>query len=168
YGYDAVRRKIAETNALGAVTFYHYCSCGALESMEDALGNFTFFNYDDAGRLVQMTYADGYSLNYHYDLPGRVTNVVDSASASITNWYNNQGINYAATNAAGRLTVLRFDADDRTTNSVDANDVNLAVVYDKLGRLTARIYPDGGVERWGYMLNVSAATSYTNQIGNVT
>lgn len=40
------------------------------------------------------------------------------------------------------------------------------VSYHNLNRPLARSYPDGGVEHWGYTLNVSGATSYTNQIGN--
>jgi len=32
----------------------------------------------------------------------------------------------------------------------------------------ARQYPDNGVEHWGYTLNVSSPTGYTNQIGNVS
>jgi len=38
FGYDAIRRKIAETNALGTVTRYGYCDCGAVSSITNAYG----------------------------------------------------------------------------------------------------------------------------------
>ncbi len=44
----------------------------------------------------------------------------------------------------------------------------MLIDLDNLNRPLSRGYPDGGVEHWGYTLNVSGATSYTNQIGNVT
>jgi YD repeat-containing protein len=61
FAYDAVRRRIAETNALGRATLYNYCSCGALDSIQDAAGNYTYFTYDNAGRLIQTAYPDLYT-----------------------------------------------------------------------------------------------------------
>ena len=95
YAYDAVRRRTAETNALGRATLYNYCTCGALDSIQDAAGNYTYFTYDNAGRRIQTAYPDGYTINYNYDLLGQLTNTIDSAGVSVTNWFNNQGQLYA-------------------------------------------------------------------------
>src|SRR5207247_1053396 len=38
---------------------------------------------------------------------------------------------------------------------------------DNLDRLLTRTYPDTGAEKFGYTVNVSGLTSYTNQLGNV-
>ena len=172
YGYDAVRRKIAQTNAVGAVTIYNYCPCGALESIQDAAGNFTSFEYDNAGNLLLATYWDGEIVNYsvtnNYDLLGRITNTIDSAGVGMTNWYNNQGLRYAAENAAGQVYFNEYDSDDHVTNSVNANKVSIKMTYDALGRLLTRNYPDGGVEGFGYTFGIAGPTSYTNQIGKVT
>ena len=45
--------------------------------------------------------------------------------------------------------------------------MSINTAYDNLNRPLTRTYPDNGVEKWGYMPNVSGATGYTNQIGNV-
>ena len=54
-----MRRKTAETNALGAVTIYNYCSCGALESIVDAATNTTQFFYDNQGNLYVSSFDKG-------------------------------------------------------------------------------------------------------------
>jgi len=163
FGYDAVRRLIAQTNALGNYTLYNYCPCGALESIQDAAGNFTAYTYDNAGRLLTAAYPDSYTVSYQYDLLGQLTNTVDSAGTSITNWYNNQGLRYAASNAFGQVFAFTFDADDRIVDSVDVNGVSHSMNYDALGRMTSLANPDGGVEWLGY--SPRGGVAYTNQLG---
>jgi RHS repeat-associated protein len=163
YGYDSMRRKIAQTNALGFYTLYSYCNCGSLDSIRDAMGNTNYFFYDNAGRLLATTYADGYSTTNNLNLLAQITNTIDSAGYSVTNWFNNQGLQYAATTAAGNLQYLDFDAIDRTTNSTDSEGVSTSMTYDDLDRLLTRTYPDNGVEKFGYLPRGMIA--YTNQIG---
>src|SRR5204863_1455761 len=40
-GYDLIRRRVAETNALGRVTSYGYCPCGGLSYVTNALNQVT-------------------------------------------------------------------------------------------------------------------------------
>jgi len=166
FAYDALRRRIAETNALGRATLYYYCDCGALSSIEDAAGNSTYFTNDLAGRLTQVSYPDGYTVNYGYDLLGELTNTTDSAEVTITNWFNNQGQLYAVQDVSGLRSALAFDVEDRVTNRWDANGVSIAMTYDNLGRLLTRTYPDTGVERFGY--SALGLVAYTNQLGYAT
>jgi RHS repeat-associated protein len=168
FGYDSMRRKIAETNALGNYTLYNYCTCGTLDSIQDPGGNLTTYTHDNANRLTQTQYADGYIVNYNLNLLGQITNTSDSAGTSITNWFNNQGLQYAVSNAFGQVSSTSFDILDRPTNTVDANGVSINSTFDALGRILTRAYPDNGVERFGYTLNISPATGYTNQLTNVT
>ncbi len=153
FGYDALRRKIAETNALGNYTLYNYCVCGALESIRDALGNYTYFYYDNLNRLTNAVYADGYSLTNQYNLLDQVTNAIDGGGVSVTNWFNNQRSKYAASNYFGRVFQYSFDPQDRITNSVDANSVTITNTYDNLNRILTSTYPDGGVEKYVYTTN---------------
>lgn len=95
---------------------------------------------------------------------GQITNTVDSYGASVTNWFNNQGLQTAVSNAFGRVQSVAFDVLDRTTNSVDANAVSINTTYDYLNRPLTRSYPDGGTESFGYTANIPAMTSYTNQL----
>jgi len=168
FGLDSMRRKVAETNAIGAVTLWNYCTCGALESIQDAAGNFTYFNQDNQGNTTNTLYADGYSVTKTYNLLRQAVIVADSGGYGVTNYFNNQGLPVMSSNAFGQVQSAAYDILDRATNSVDANGVDIGLAFDNLNRPLAKSYPDGGVEHWGYTLNVSGATSYTNQLGNVT
>jgi len=167
YAYDSLRRRIAETNALGAPTVYNYCLCGSLNWIQDAAGNYTHFFYDNLGRTINVVYPDLYSVTNNYNLLGQFTNITDSAGSSTTNWFNNQGLQIAVSNAFGLVTSTIYDALDRPTNTTDADGVTVSTTCDNLNRQLSRAYPDNGLETFGYALNVSAMTSYTNQIGNV-
>jgi RHS repeat-associated protein len=163
FGYDALRRMTAQTNALGYFTLYNYCSCGSLDSVRDAAGNLTSFSYDNAGRRTQAIYPDNFVVNYQYNLLGQLTNVNTSGGYSVTNWFNNQGLVYASSNAMGQVQFIAFDNEDRVVTNIDANGVSLALTYDNLGRVLTRTYPDNGIERFGYSTN--GLTAYTNQLG---
>ena len=166
YGFDNVRRMTSVTNALGAVTRFNYCSCGALESTEDALHNVTYFYYDQVGRLTNTIYPDGYMMTNWFDSIGQLLGTKDSAGSWITNAYNIQGLVVTSSNAFGQLNKVIYDVDDRATNTVDANGVSIAQTLDDLGRVMARSYPDGGIERFAY--SARGMTAYTNQLGKVT
>ena len=168
FGFDSMRRKVAETNALNTVTLYNFCTCGSLESTVDALNNTNSFSYDNQGNQTEVVYADGYSVISIVNLLKQVVSTRDSGGYSVTNAYNNQGLVYAVSNVLGQIQGMAYDVLDRATNSVDANGVSIATTFDVLNRPLARSYPDNGAEKWGYTLNVSGATSYTNQLGNVT
>jgi RHS repeat-associated protein len=168
YGYNAIRQKIVETNTLGKVTSYAYCDCGALESITDPLGHVTQFSHDNQGNLVQTIYPDGYAVTNQYNLLRQLTQRADSSGAFLNFAYNNQGLQTTVSNAVGQVAVYAYDIDDRATNGVSINNVTINTTHDNLGRLLTRSYPDGSSEKYGYTLNVSDPTSYTNQIGNVT
>ena len=167
YGYNPIRQKIAETNALGNATLYQYCECGALYSIEDALQDFTYFTHDNQGNLKLTAYPDGYTITNTYNLLRQLVTTTDSSGMSVTNYYNNQGLLTVSSNNVGRVRSMAYDINDRITNSIDANNVALGMTYDNVGRITTRSYPDNGVEKWGYTPDVAGPTSYTNQISNM-
>src|SRR5581483_7024726 len=167
FGYDANRRMIAATNALGNRTLYSYCACGSLDYIEDATStNFTHFYYNNAGWLTNTTYADGTTVTYNCDLMGRVTNTVDSAGHSVTNWFNNQGLQYAVSNAFGQELAIGFDIEARVATNTDANGVTVTTTFDNLRRPLTRTYPDTGVEQFFY--GPAGLVAYTNQLNEVT
>jgi len=167
YGYNSIRQKITETNALGNATFYNYCDCGALSEIIDALNNVTQFVHDNQGNLIQTIYPDGYTINNTYNSIRQLVCRSDSGGNVIARTYNNQGLLVTVSNTIGLVAANTYDINDRLTNSVDVNNVSINTAYDVLGRILTRSYPDNGVEKFGYTLNVSGPTSYTNQIGNV-
>jgi RHS repeat-associated protein len=167
YGYNSIRQKISETDALGHATGYAYCECGALYAITNALQQVTYFIHDNQGNLTQASYPDGYAVYNTYNLLRQLVVKTDNGGMSISNYFNNQGLLIASTNNTGRIQALSYNINDQTTNSVDANGVSVGMTYDNLHRLRTRSYPDGGVEKYGYTFNVSGPTSYTNQIGNL-
>ena len=98
------------------------------------------------------------------NLIGQLTNVVDSAGMSVTNWFNNQGLMVTVSNAFGRVQATLYDTLDRATNNVDANGVIIKFNLRCFGSDSHRSYPDGGVESFGYAMNVAGLTSYTEPI----
>ncbi len=163
YGYNAIRQQIVETNTLNGVTRFGYCDCGALKSITNALGNVTHFNYDNQGNLINVIYPDGYSLTNQYNLIRQLTQRGDSSGAVLNFSYNQQGFPITISNAFGQLAAYGYDINDRQTNVIDANNVSVSTTFDNLGRPLTRSYPDSGNEKFGYTLNVSGPTSYTNQ-----
>src|SRR6266568_3809009 len=147
FAYDAMRRTIYETNALGTVTGYGYCQCGALESVTSALGKpeqlVTQHFHDNQGKRTSTIYPDGSGTTMGYDSLGRVTNVI-SGFASVTNYYNNQGLLVTVSNAFGQALSATYDILDRATNTVDPNGVTITNAYDNLNRPLSRTYPDTG------------------------
>src|ERR1035438_7628488 len=125
YGYNSIRQKFAETNALGNVTLYNYCECGALSAIIDALTNITQFTHDNQGNLTQTVYPDGYTVNNTYNSIQQLVVRTDSAGMSVTNQYNNQGLLIAVSNNVGQIAAYAYNIRDRLTNSVDANNVSV-------------------------------------------
>jgi len=165
YGYDPMRRLTDATNALGAVAHYEYCTCGSLESVRDALNNITAYYRDFLGRATNVVYPGEISVGQEFNLLGQLVSTTD-AWGSTTNYYNNQGLLVAVSNAFGQVSQTIYDIDDRAITTVDANGVSIDMTYDDLGRVLTRSYPDDGVESFGY--SASGLAHYTNQLGKVT
>ncbi|HYG22560.1 MAG TPA: cysteine peptidase family C39 domain-containing protein, partial [Verrucomicrobiae bacterium] len=170
--YDNMQRKIFETNALGRVTAYSYCTCGSLNSVQDAAGQNTFFYYDNLGRLTNTLFADGFSIRREYDLASQIRRTIDSSGHTVIKTYDGEGNLQAVDKdhpiGPQRTAQFSYDIYDRVTTNINAEGVKVTMTYDPLGRLRTRTYPDNGVESFGYTLNVSGATSYTNQLNQVT
>jgi YD repeat-containing protein len=75
FGYDGLRRKVAETNANNVITRWGYCECGAIASTTNAwntaVEQATTFHYDFQGNLLRTVYADGYSVTNWYNALGK-------------------------------------------------------------------------------------------------
>lgn len=168
FGYNSVRQLVAATNANGAVTRYGYCSCGSLNAVTNAFGTpiqaITTYSWDLQGHLLQTVGPDLYTVTKNYNALGQVTNITDGLM-STTNWYNNQGLQMASSNAFGQVAAAIYDTLDRATNTVDGNAVTTTNTFDNLDRLLTRGYPDGGVERFVYAFGTNSPISYTNQLG---
>jgi RHS repeat-associated protein len=165
FGYNAIRQKIAETNANGTVTRYGYCDCGALIYLTNAWNTpaqmVTQFAYDYQGNRT-YTYLPDATITNWFDSLARVSQIGDGRGLR-TFAYNNQGLRTNTSNAYGTEQATVFDIEDQPLYVTDANSVMLTNTYDVLHRLVSRGYPDGGVEHFGY--SARGLIAYTNQIG---
>ena len=150
-GYNAIRQKIAETNANNVITRYGYCDCGSLMYVTNAFGTaleeVTHFGYDLQGNRTFIFYPDGTTVTNWYDSLRRTIAAADGIG---TRWfgYNNQGLLTSITNAAGVEQSTVFDIEDRVYSVTDANGVTVTNTYDNLGRLLTRTYPDCGAKKF--------------------
>lgn len=76
--YDNMRQVTKQTDSLGRVTRYEWCSCGGLGSLTDAMGRKTEWHSDVQGRLVSKQFGDGSKINYFYEsTTSRLRQVID-------------------------------------------------------------------------------------------
>ncbi len=166
FGYNSMAQLTAVTNELGKITKFGYCGCGSLETITNALDEVTTFFYDNQLRLSSVLYPDFSGVVQNYDLLGRVTNVIDTSGASLTNWFNNQGLLFLSSNSIGRVRSVTYDKLDRAIQTIGGNGVLVTNSFDLLDRLLTRTYPDGGVEKFAYSTN--GLVAYTNQLGHIS
>ena len=164
YGYNAIRQRVAETNANRAVTAYSYCDCGLLYAVTNGWSTpaqiVTSYGYDLQGHR-QFIYLPDATITNWYDSVGHLTTTCDAWGCRGYE-YNNQGLLTATYDSCGYEASTIYDNEDRPLFVTDANQVTITNTYDLLGRLLARGHPDGGVERFGYTARGLAA--YTNQL----
>jgi YD repeat-containing protein len=168
FGYDALRRKVAETNANGVITRYGYCDCSGIGAVTNAWNTsvqfVTQFQYDYQGNRVYTFYPDATITNW-FDSLRRLYLTAD-AWGSRAFYYDNLNRLTNTSNAYGAEQTTVFDIEDHPIYVTDANGVTVTNTYDALHRLSTRSYPDGGVEKFGY--SARGLTAYTNQLNKVT
>lgn len=165
FDFDPLRRKIAKTNATGAVTRWGYCDCGSVSSVTNAwhtpVEQVTTFDHDLQGNLTQTTCADGYAVQNTFDSLRRVTSTSDGASTRYF-FYNNLSLRNAVSNDLGRAEFVIYDVLDRAITNIDINGVSIVASFDDLNRALTRTWPAGGVEKFGY--SARGLIAYTNQV----
>lgn len=166
YGYDGLQNLTTVTDARSNVTTLGWCDCGSLESILDALTNNTGLSYNNQGAMTGIQFADGSSVSYTLDAAGRVTRIADGQGKGLDFGYNNQGLVTVVSNAYGLVRRVVYDVQDHPIQVTDANSVTVTNRFDGLGRLTARYWPDGIGEGFGWSTN--GLVAYTNRNGKVT
>jgi RHS repeat-associated protein len=92
--YNARRQLTAIEDALGRVTSFERCSCGALDSITDPLGRTTTFLRDVQKRVTTKIYPDGTQLNYAYEnTTSRLKSVTDAKNQTTAySYYNDNNL----------------------------------------------------------------------------
>jgi RHS repeat-associated protein len=165
FGFNGIRQMVAATNENGVVTRYGYCDCGALLSQTNAwstpVQQVINFSYDYQGNLWKTAYPDAYCVTNWFDSLQRVTTTGDGTTYRYL-YYNNQGLITNVSNSLGAERKTTFDIEDRSIYVTDINGVSVTNAFDDLNRLRTRVYPDGGVEKFGY--SARGLIAYTNQL----
>lgn len=149
--------------AQNRVTFFSYGTGGRLGAITEATGFIRYFGYDAMGRVTKESY-DRMQANdaavtegrrYGYDILGRLT----SESAASTNGTWSFGDTRSSTyNAHGEVTDKRlnnvvqetfdYDAGGRVWRSTGGDGVAKYFMYDKAGRMTLAVTPQGGMANY--------------------
>jgi RHS repeat-associated protein len=92
--YNARRRLTAIEDALGRVTTFERCSCGALDSITDPMGRTTTFLRDVQKRVTTKIYPDGTQLNYAYEnTTSRLKSVTDAKNqTTVYSYFNDDNL----------------------------------------------------------------------------
>lgn len=169
--YNSMRQVESIIDPIGTETRHQYCDCGALEAITRAYGTSlaetTEYFYNNVGWLDEIDFPNGSWRTNAFDLLGRIT-IIGTPLGTTTNMYDNLNRFLNSSNAFGQIFAAVYDAEDNVTSRADANGIAVTMTYEALDRLRTRTFPDGGVEAFGYTVNVSGPTSYTNQLSKVT
>ncbi len=121
YLYDALRRKIAETNGNSEVTQFAYSPAGDLWTLTDGRQKTTNWRYDEYGRVTNKVDHNSVEiLRYQYDVGGRLTNRWSKAKGNTAYTYDPAGNLKAVDYPAGTADLsFDYDGDNELTTMVD-------------------------------------------------
>ncbi|MDA1277551.1 MAG: hypothetical protein O2960_26415 [Verrucomicrobia bacterium] len=120
FGYDAIGRRIAVTNANLEVLQYTYSPGGEVRTFTDGKNQTVSFGYDAYGRLTSKTNAVGDEiLRFQYDAAGRLASRWTPAKLTTTYAYDNVGNLSKITYTSSPGITNYYDATKRLTNMQD-------------------------------------------------
>ena len=155
YGYDAGRRKVAETNALNFVTLFTNSPASDLLSLTDGNNDTTVWKYDVYGRVANKVDALGNLLFvYQYDPDSRLTSRWSAAKGTTTYSYDAVGNLTSVVYPISPSIAMKYDVLNRLTNMVDALGATI-YGYDAVGEVLSEDGP------W---LNDTVNYSYQNRL----
>jgi RHS repeat-associated protein len=170
FGYDAAGRRVAVTNALGAVTRFEYDANGNQTNIVDALGRSTGYDYDALNRQTKITCPDGTSESTGFDGLDRKVAVTNQAGIVTRFGFDALARLIAVTNAFGTAQAIAtryvYDGVGNLLQQIDALNRTNKFEYDALGRRTKEIVPGSQTQTFGYDA-IGNLTRLTNFNGSV-
>ncbi len=147
FAYDAVRRVVSSTDALGNVTSFTYDGAGNRLTKQDPGGNCaatpktgcTTVTYDAANQLKTITYSDGLTPNVTgitYDGDGQRTGMTDGTGASAWVWDSLHRLS-SYTNGNGAQVQYVYNLRNLPTTVTYPGSLNVTRAYDNAGRSTS-------------------------------
>ncbi len=163
-GYDAVGRRVAETNQDNIVTLYGYGGAGRLVAVTNALGTasqtVTRYEYDEAGNQTAQIDALLRTNRYAFDNLGRRAKRTLPGNQSETFGYDVLGNLIAHTNFNGSIITNQYDVMNRLWKRWSGGTELETYLYSTTGRLTNRT-DASGTHTWVYDLRERLRTNTT-------
>lgn len=166
YSYDALNRKIKETDAEGFSVETGYDAFGNTIWVKDKLGNKGYFYYDALNRNTFKVDAEGYITFYYYDVFGNQT-------AERKYYQRVNGLNkiIADNGLLNNVKVLATATEAAPTNQpyLDYNVYydQTSYQYDTLNRKTKISDILGNFEEYTYNNGLTQPATYRNKLGGV-
>ncbi|MBM4197504.1 MAG: hypothetical protein FJ197_10505 [Gammaproteobacteria bacterium] len=173
YAYDnlgrirSITRPASETAPAGAVTLVTHA--GFESTVRDPESRTTTYVHDAAGQLVAVRGPLGSGATYSYDPFGQLTAITDAAGHTRQFIYDGRGLLVRTEDPdAGRRT-HDYNAFGELVSTQDGKTpANVATMqYDALGRLTARIEPEG-TTNWTYSATAGPSRGLLLQVTGPT
>ncbi len=173
--YDALNRKLTDTNGVNKTTTYTYDDTGNLLTATDPLSNTNTYTYDALNRRDTITDANSATTTIAYDARSRVTSVTDAYSAVTSYVYNGFGdvIQVTTPPYMAVPTVYVYDKMGNLTQKTDAESIVANYTYDALNRQLTATYPASSGEnvaftydQSGHGKGIGRLTTFTDASGS--
>jgi RHS repeat-associated protein len=152
--FDDTAGTTTYTDAVGAVTVYHWNADHQVIKVVDALGQESVSTYLGNSLTGAESDSSGTVTSYEYDAAGQPVTVTDSAGGTVRHVYNSQGDLIETIDRLGQSTQHTVDAQGRPVATTYPDGSTATRVYDahgdlvqetdQLGRVTAMTYDARG------------------------
>ncbi|MCP5013378.1 MAG: hypothetical protein GY942_25670 [Aestuariibacter sp.] len=143
--YDNVNRRIATTDASGAISNLEYDDAGNLKKATSPDGYSIFFDYDAKNRVTTAYDEEGNTVERKLDLIGRVKQLINP-NGDITDYSyygpEQNGRVQRITDAENRWTEFDYNAAGQVTRVLDNAGRETLSDYDAIGRVVRVVSPE--------------------------
>jgi RHS repeat-associated protein len=150
--YDALGRLTDVSDPRGNTTRFVYDAFSNVTRVVDPIGRVTSNTYDERGNQLTVTDATGATTRTVYDAQGNRTQIVDSQGQQSFFTYDPEGFLTSVIDRSGSQTTFIVDPLGQPKTLRQEQSINGSIVetesryeYDKSGKLTKMIGPDGVV-----------------------
>lgn len=163
--YDALNRKVSQTDKLGNRTAFAYDKAGNLTKITNALGETLETDYNEAGLETAVRICGNQIFENAYDEEGNLVLRRDAVGGEIRIAYNPSGKPVTITQPDGSLINLVYDGRGNIIRVENPFGECTSYVYDNAGRVTETINARG--ERTKFRLDARGnITEVTNPEGS--
>lgn len=148
FGYDALGRKTATTNAANEVTRQEWNARSELTQVTTPAVTTIKRGYDASGNQTTLTNRNGKKWQFQYDAANRLTNTITPLNRQTAVTYDNRSLVRTVREPSTQTTSNFYDARGRLTNSSDAVAIR-SFVYDGNNNVT-NIVENGKTNAWSF------------------